>query len=148
MIDDLVGVLKAEQGSDDDKKAYCEKKFDESEDTKKEQEKSIADDESAIAEAEDTIATLKAEIEALDDGIKALDKSVAAATEQREQQHAEHTELMANDSAAKEVLGWAKNRLNKFYNPSQSVAPPKRELSEEERITVNMGGTLAPTEAP
>merc|ERR1719337_428383 len=27
-------------------------------------------------------------------------------------------------------------------------APPKRELSEEERITVNMGGTLAPTAAP
>merc|ERR1719230_1893898 len=28
------------------------------------------------------------------------------------------------------------------------MAPPKRELSEEERVTVNMGGTLAPTEAP
>merc|ERR1719230_2239696 len=28
------------------------------------------------------------------------------------------------------------------------MAPPKRELSEEERITLNMGGTLAPTEAP
>merc|ERR1712070_791469 len=27
-------------------------------------------------------------------------------------------------------------------------APPKRQLSEEERISVNMGGTLAPTAAP
>jgi len=27
-------------------------------------------------------------------------------------------------------------------------APPKRELAEDDRITVNMGGTLAPTEAP
>jgi len=27
-------------------------------------------------------------------------------------------------------------------------APPKRELTEEERITLNMGGTLAPTDAP
>merc|ERR1711957_850711 len=27
-------------------------------------------------------------------------------------------------------------------------AAPKRELSEDEQITVNMGGTLAPTEAP
>jgi len=41
-----------------------------------------------------------------------------------------------------------KNRLNKFYNPKLYKPPPKRELSEEDRITVNMGGTLAPTAAP
>merc|ERR1719456_281525 len=55
---------------------------------------------------------------------------------------------MASDSAAKDILGFAKNRLNKFYNPKLYKPPPKRELSEEERITVNMGGTLAPTAAP
>merc|ERR1719326_69962 len=38
--------------------------------------------------------------------------------------------------------------MNKFYNPKLYKPPPKRELSEEERITVNMGGTLAPTAAP
>merc|ERR1712078_464064 len=37
---------------------------------------------------------------------------------------------------------------NKFYNPKLYKAPPKRKLSEEEQITVNMGGTLAPTAAP
>merc|ERR1719238_2242047 len=55
---------------------------------------------------------------------------------------------MASDAAAKELLGFAKNRLNKFYNPKLYKAPPKRVLSEEDRITVNMGGTLAPTAAP
>merc|ERR1719373_1125985 len=55
---------------------------------------------------------------------------------------------MAQDSAAKDLLEFAKNRLNKFYNPKLYKAPPKRVLSEEERITVNMGGTLAPTAAP
>merc|ERR1719265_1936947 len=40
------------------------------------------------------------------------------------------------------------NRLNKFYNPKLYKPPPKRELTEEERITLNNGGTLAPTEAP
>merc|ERR1719478_981708 len=55
---------------------------------------------------------------------------------------------MANDGAAKDLLAFAKNRLNKFYNPKLYKAPPKRELSEEDRITVNMGGTLAPTAAP
>merc|ERR1711924_352509 len=57
-------------------------------------------------------------------------------------------ETLAANSAAKDLLGFAKNRLNKFYNPKLYKAPPKRELSEEEQITVNMGGTLAPTAAP
>merc|ERR1719506_1472711 len=56
--------------------------------------------------------------------------------------------MMASDTAAKELLGFAKNRLNKFYNPKLYKPPPKRELTEEQRITVNMGGTLAPTVAP
>merc|ERR1719329_916828 len=55
---------------------------------------------------------------------------------------------MANDNAAKQVLEFARNRMQKFYNPSLYKAPPKRQLSEEERITLNMGGTLAPTAAP
>merc|ERR1712032_319850 len=55
---------------------------------------------------------------------------------------------MASNTAAKELINFAKNRLQKFYNPSQYKAPPKRQLSEEERVTLNMGGTLAPTEAP
>merc|ERR1719218_166192 len=55
---------------------------------------------------------------------------------------------MASDSAAKELLGFAKNRLNKFYNPKLYKPPPKRELSEEDRATLAAGGTLAPTAAP
>merc|ERR1719473_695740 len=39
-------------------------------------------------------------------------------------------------------------RFHKFYNPKLWKPPPKRELTEEERITVNMGGTLAPTAPP
>merc|ERR1712194_886879 len=42
------------------------------------------------------------------------------------------------------VLLWAKNRLNKFYDPAMYKPPPGREMSEEERIAVNMGGTLKP----
>merc|ERR1712226_618621 len=36
----------------------------------------------------------------------------------------------------------AKNRMNKFYNPSQYKAPPKRELSEEDRAAQAAGGSL------
>jgi hypothetical protein len=80
--------------------------------------------------------------------IKALDKEVAAATEQRKEEAAAYTELMASDSAAKEVLLFAKNRLNKFYNPKLYNPPPKRALSSEDEIVVSMGGTLAPTQPP
>jgi len=93
-------------------------------------------------------SNLKAEIEALDDGIRALDKEVAEATETRKEEHDDFTATSAANAAAVDLLKFAKNRLNKFYNPSQYKAPPKRELSEDEQITLNMGGTLAPTEAP
>jgi len=122
--------------------------FDMTDDKKKGLEHSISDLETAIATEEEAIATLKDEIKALEKGIVALDKSVQEATEQRKEEHEDFTELMASDSAAKELLNFAKNRLNKFYNPKLYKAPPKRELTDEDRATLAAGGTLAPTEAP
>jgi len=148
MIDNLVIDLKAEQGVDSDKKSYCEAEFDKAEDKKKGLDLDISDLEKAIADAEESIATLKGEIAALQDGIKALDKSVAEATSTRKTEHDDYVETLAANSAAKDLLGFAKNRLNKFYNPAMYKAAPKRELTEEEQITVNNGGTLAPTAAP
>jgi septal ring factor EnvC (AmiA/AmiB activator) len=148
MIDDLVVELGKEQTEDDDKKQYCLKSFDEAEDKKKGLEWDISDLEKAIADTEEAISTLVSEISALEDGIKALDKSVASATEQRKEEHDDYVETLAANTAAKDLLAFAKNRLNKFYNPKLYKPPPKRELSEEDRIVVNMGGTLAPTAAP
>merc|ERR1719356_2368278 len=148
MIDEMVVTLKAEQQSDDSKKEYCEAQFDQADDKKKSLERSIANLEKAISKGKEGIKALTEEIKALSDGIVALDKSVAEATEQRKEENEDYTELMANDAAAKELLGFAKNRLNKFYNPKLYKAPPKRTLSEEDQLTVSMGGTLAPTAAP
>merc|ERR1719420_1989547 len=148
MIDDMVTLLKGEQVEDDNKKEYCAVQFDVSDDSKKKLERGVADLEKAIASTEEGIATTKAELEALAAGIVALDKQVAEATEQRKSENEDYTELMAQDTAAKDVIAFAKNRLNKFYNPKLYVAPPKRELSEADRIVVNQGGTLAPTAPP
>jgi len=114
MITDLVKELKIEQAEDEKKKEYCAEEFDKSEDKHKVLTKSISDLETAIAESEEGITTTKAEIEALSDGIRALDKSVAEATEQRKEENEDYTALMAGNSAAKELLAFAKNRLNKF----------------------------------
>jgi len=148
MIDGLVALLKTEQNDDDSKKQYCEAKLDTADDKKKGLENAITDAEAAIADREGAIATLTDEIAALTSDIKALDNSVAEATELRKTENAAYKTLMTDDTNAKEVLLFAKNRLNKFYNPKLYKAPPKRELSAEEGITVSMGGTLAPTPAP
>jgi septal ring factor EnvC (AmiA/AmiB activator) len=148
MIDEMVATLKTEQLDDDHKKEYCAKQFDMADDKKKGLERSVSDLETAIDDQKDGIASAKTQIEALEDSIKALDKSVAEATEQRKEENEDFTELIASDSAAKELLGFAKNRLNKFYNPKLYKAPPKRELSDEDRATLAAGGTLAPTAAP
>merc|ERR1719238_2251048 len=137
MIDNLVVDLKAEQGVDDDKRKYCLAEFDKAEDKKKGLDLDISDLGKAIEDAQESIATLKSEIAALQDGIKKLDKSVAEATATRKEEHDDFVATLAANSAAKDLLGFAKNRLNKFYNPKLYKAPPKRELSEEERITVN-----------
>jgi chromosome segregation ATPase len=148
MIDDLISVLAKEQTDDDDKKEWCEISFDSTDDKKKSLERAIADSEAAVNDAEESIATLTSEIKALQESIKALDSSVASATEQRKEEHAEYNDLIASNAAAVELLGVAKNRLNKYYNPALYKAPPQRVLSEEDQIVVNMGGTAPPTPAP
>jgi len=148
LMDEMVVTLKKEQVDDDNKKEYCTMELDLADDKKKELERAISDSEKAIAEVEEGIATVTEEIKALEDGIAALDKSVAEATEQRKEENEEYTGLMAGNTAAKELILFAKNRMQKFYNPKLYKPPPKRELTEEERITLNMGGTLAPTNPP
>jgi len=148
MIDEMVVLLGKEQADDDHKKEYCEKQLDFTEDKTKELGHAIADLDTQIADLGETIKTVTEEIKALNDGIKALDTSVAEATEQRKNENQEFTEMMAANTAAVQLIEFAKNRMNKFYNPKLYKPPPKRELTEEERITLNMGGTLAPTNPP
>merc|ERR1719298_72415 len=91
---------------------------------------------------------MTSEIEALKEGIIKLDREVAEATMIRKEEHKEFEAELAASQAAMGLIDIAKNRLQKFYNPKLYKPPPKRELSEEERITLNMGGTLAPTNPP
>merc|ERR1740117_927663 len=148
MVDDMVVLLGKEQGDDDDKKEMCEKELDKAEDNLKVTEIAISDLEKEIADTKEEVATLTDEIATLQQGIKDLDKQVEEATVNRKEENEDYSALLAGNTAAIELIGFAKNRMNKFYNPSMYKAPPKRVLSEEERVTLNMGGTLAPTDAP
>jgi len=130
MVDDLVAELKQEQQDDIDKKEYCEKQFDLADDKKKMLERAVSDAETAISKAKEAIETLTDEIKALEKGIKELDKSVVEATEQRQEENQEYKALMAADTKAKEILKFAKKRLNKFYNPSLALAQGETALAE------------------
>eukprot|EP00747_Dinoflagellata_sp_TGD_P158281 gnl/TRDRNA2_/TRDRNA2_177803_c1_seq2.p1 gnl/TRDRNA2_/TRDRNA2_177803_c1~~gnl/TRDRNA2_/TRDRNA2_177803_c1_seq2.p1 ORF type:complete len:747 (+),score=259.63 gnl/TRDRNA2_/TRDRNA2_177803_c1_seq2:274-2241(+) len=148
MIDDMAATNKKEQEDDDHKKEYCLKEIDVTEDKKKTFELKISDLETSASEADEAIKTLISEIDALSDGIRALDKSVAEATEVRKEEADDYTVFMSSNAAAKELIAFAKNRLQKFYNPKLYKAAPKRVLTEDERNTLAAGGTLAPTAAP
>merc|ERR1719389_109211 len=94
----------------------------------------------AIADAEQTIADLTA-------SISALDKDVAVATENRKEEHSEYLETVKLTETAIELVGKAKNRLAKFYNPSTYKAPPKVEMSMEDKIVGAGTSALAQQEA-
>merc|ERR1719270_884365 len=110
-------------------------------------ERSISDTTTVIEESKESLATLAQEIKSLKAGIVALDKAVEEATEQRKSEAAEYQELISSNAAAKELILFAKNRLQKFYNPRLHKAAPERELSEGDQIYVNEGGDI-PTAAP
>ena len=44
---------------------------------------------------------------------------VAEATEQRKEEHGEYIQFMEENNAAVQLLEKAKNKLNKFYRPTQ-----------------------------
>jgi len=148
MIDDMVVLLGKEQEADETKKEYCEAEFDKADDKKKGLERTISDLGKVIEESKETVTTLTQEITDLEDGIVKLDREIAQATEIRKSEHADFEAQLAANSAAVKLIEFAKNRMQKFYNPKLYKPPPKRELTEEERITLNMGGTLAPTNPP
>merc|ERR1719443_991734 len=127
MIDDMVVLLQEEQASDDEKKEYCEAEFDTAEDEAKAVKRSLGKLSKAIAENKDAIDTLKTEIEALSAGIAKLDKQVARATEMRQEENEDYKMNTAQNTAAVELIGMAKDRMNKFYNPSLAFYQTSKE---------------------
>merc|ERR1719420_2709099 len=146
MIDDMVKLLGEEQIGDDKKKKYCEAELDKTEDELKEVDHQIGDLTKAIEDLTETVATLTDEIKALEEGIVELDKSVVEATETRKEEHDDFVMNLAANKAAKDILGIAKNRLNKFYNPKMYKAPPKRELDEAAAFAQVEGAPPPPPE--
>jgi len=134
MIDDMVVLLGKQQKEDETQKSYCEDEFEKAADEEAATKTKLAQTDAALAEQTDAITQLAEEISALQASIAALDKSVADATEQRKEEHAEYVETTQMNDAAVGLVEKAKNRMQKFYNPTLYKAPPKTEMSQEEKI--------------
>eukprot|EP00435_Cladocopium_sp_Y103_P009924 s1745_g2.t1 len=117
-IDGLVGLLKQEAEDDKSKKEYCNKEFHGVEEKTKSLESKIKTLTASVVEKKDAIGKLSEDIVALQSGVKSLDDSVATAGKNRQAEHAEFQESSSSNSAALDLLGLARNRLNKVYNPS------------------------------
>merc|ERR1719321_537291 len=123
MIDGMNEVLEGEQVQDDKQDVWCLAELDKAKEEAKATEADVEDVKAAIEEQRDAIETTAGEIEELKKGLEELDKDVAEATETRKDEHAEYVDTAASNQAAVELLGMAKNRLNKFYNPTLYKAP-------------------------
>merc|ERR1719171_3374491 len=130
MVKNMVTVLEKEQAEADTKKDFCHEELHKAQAEELAIKGEVKDSVTDIDEKADAIASVKAEIEALQAGVVALDKMVAGATEQRKSEHAEYTSTRAANSAALELIEMAKNRMNKFYQPSLYKAPPTTTVSE------------------
>jgi len=147
MIDEMIAILTKDNKDDATQKDFCIAEL-----TKTEAEKAATDDKlnslaATISEVTDGIATTQEKITSLEESIANTNKDVAEATEERKKEH----ELFGSDLSANEValalIGKAKNRLQKFYNPTLYKAPPKKEMTMEEKIIASGSSALVQQEA-
>jgi DNA repair exonuclease SbcCD ATPase subunit len=137
MTVDMIEVLKSEMEADEKKKEWCTDELEKSEAERTRKQETLDQATAAIAETEDEIAGVSDEIKTLETEIVDIDKEVAGSTEQRKKEHAEYTENAQMTDVAVSLLEKAKNRLQKFYNPTLYKAPPKKEMSMEDKITAS-----------
>merc|ERR1719217_1244358 len=122
MIDDMVVLLGKQQKEDDTAIETCKKEFDIADDEEKAAKTKLEQLSAAQTEQQDAITGLMEEVSALKKGIESLDYSVAEATEQRKEEHAEYIETVQMNEAAIGLVGKAKKKLEAFYNPKPAAA--------------------------
>merc|ERR1719235_1260926 len=142
MVDDMVKLEGDEQEADNKKQPWCNGEFEKSDREEKSEKVEIEKLEAEVSQDADLIDGINAEIATLKEEIMELDKAVAEATEQRKDEHEDYVENIQLTGTAIELVGKAKNWLQKFYNPTLYKAPPKHERTMEEKI-LEAGGAFA-----
>ena len=124
----MVALLGQEQVDDEHKRDYCNQQIDQFEDDVKSLSRDVKDLDVAIEDRKVALGEIADEIKVLNQRVTELDRSVQDATVQRKSENEEFTELMSSNTAAKELLGFAKARLAKFYLPKPETEDPPDSL--------------------
>jgi len=155
MVDDMVVLLGKQQAEDDKQKTWCQDELEKSADEQAAATTKLAQTDAALSELNDKIGTLMEEISSLTASVAALDKSVADATEMRKEEHSEYVANAQMNEAATGLVEKAKNRLQKFYNPTLYKAAPKTERTMEQKtidagtfVQIRLRSDVAPPPAP
>merc|ERR1740123_735807 len=115
LIVNMRTLLGTEQGSDDKKKASCEKELFKAEEATKTAREDLSDLSKATEEGHDKVKALTEEVATVAQGMKSLDAMVKDAGDQRKAEHKEYIEILASNNAAKQLLKKAKHRIIRFY---------------------------------
>merc|ERR1719428_2420974 len=150
MIDDMVTLEGKEQKMDDEEKPWCNGEFDKTaqeEATEKHEIEALTAD---LEEKADQIAQIEEDVKSMSDEIADLDKAVAEASEQRKEDHEDFLEEVQMSGVAVGLVEKAKNRLNKFYNPTVYKEPESEDsfFAQIAVKTLRSGIHLKQPEAP
>jgi len=140
MITDMVAQLKVEQKDDEKHRDWCNNEFATSGAQAKDLDRRAADLGTKAAEAQQAVDAIGEDLAGLRDGLKALDRSVEDATTQRKDEHKQFLAEQQDNNAALQLLEMAKNRMSKFYNPSQYVEPEEEDESLLQKAKKPRGG--------
>jgi len=124
ILDDMIAVLHKEEEDDVKQLDWCRTEFDKNDDENKAATSHKEGIDAQIQEQSDSLAQLVDEINNLNQEVKDLDKTVAEATEQRKEEHTNYVAASRMNQVAIELVEKAKNRLNKFYQPTLYRAAP------------------------
>merc|ERR1719313_1933030 len=145
MVDDMVELEGKEQEDDNKQKPWCNGEFEKEAREEGAEKTEISTLEAEMAEEADAIAGIDDEVAALKEEIAGLDKSVAEATATRKEEHAEYQASSSMMRSAVELIGKAKNKLQKVYNPSLYKEEP---VEEEAAAFVQRGARRAHSRQP
>lgn len=135
MIDDMLVLLAKQQTDDDKHKAWCEDELEKSGNEEQVTNTKLSEAHARIDEMTDAITTLMEEISTLTKKVADLDDAVAEATEQRKEDHAQYVKSASLNQAAIGLVGKAKSRMQKFYNPTlvaTSLAEKQKDVMQTE----------------
>merc|ERR1719316_680719 len=139
----MIENLEKEKEDDAKKKAFCQEEITKAAAAEKANQDALDAVDAQVSALGDEIEGIAGAVAAIEKEVGELDRTVALATEQRKKEHAEYVESLTMADAAVALLAKAKNRLQKFYNPTLYKAEPKKEMTMEEKILASGGASLA-----